>query len=130
LQELALLFFSPDTNRLPMEQFKASTQQLKDHVGEYVNTYIQITKAKVTQTASTAASGAAIGIAALFFGLFFLFFLFCGLALWIGDMMDNRHAGFFIVAGFFALLLVLIFALRKKVIVPKIQNAIISKVYE
>jgi len=115
---------------MPMEHLKTSTQQLKDHVGEYVNTYVQIAKAKATQTASTAASGAAIGIAALFFGLFFLFFLFCGLAFWIGDMMDNRHAGFFIVAGFFALILVLIFALRKKVIVPKIQNAIISKVYE
>ena len=109
---------------------KTSTQQLKDHVGEYVNTYIQITKAKATQAASTAAGGAAVGIAALFLGLFFLFFLFCGLALWIGDMMNNRHAGFFIVAGFFALLLVLVFVLRKKVIVPKIQNAIISKVYE
>jgi len=113
-----------------MEHLKASTQQLKDHVGEYVNTYIQITKAKATQTASTAASGAAIGIAALVFGIFFLFFLFCGLALWLGALMDNRQAGFFIVAGFFLLLIVLIFALRKKVIVPLIQNAIISKVYE
>ena len=115
---------------MPLEELKTSTQQLKDHVGEYVNTYVQITKAKATQAVSTAASGAAIGIAALFFGLFFLFFLFCGLALWIGDLMDNRHAGFFIVAGFFALILIVIFALRKKVIVPMIQNAIISKVYE
>lgn len=113
-----------------MEHLKTSTQQLKDHVGEYVNTYIQITKAKATQSASTAASGAAIGIAALLFGIFFLFFFFCGIALWIGSMMDNRQAGFFIVAGFFALLIVLIFALRKKIIVPFIQNTIISKVYE
>jgi len=113
-----------------MEQLKTSTQQLKDHVGEYVNTYIQITKAKATQSASTAASGVVIGIAALLFGLFFLFFLFCGLAFWIGALMDNRQAGFFIVAAFFLLLIVLIFALRKKVIVPFIQNLVISKVYE
>lgn len=113
-----------------MEQLKTSTQQLKDHVGEYVSTYIQITKAKATQAASTTASGAAIGIAAFFFGLFFLFFLFCGIALWLGALLDNRQAGFFIVAGFFLLLVVAIFALRKKVITPLIQNAIISKVYE
>lgn len=113
-----------------MENLKTSTQQLKDHVGEYVNTYIQITKAKATQGVSAAASGVTIGIAAMFFGLFFLFFLFCGIALWIGALIGNRQAGFFIVAGFFALLIVLIFALRKKVIVPLIQNAIISKVYE
>lgn len=113
-----------------MEHLKHSTQQLKDHVGEYLSTYIQITKAKATQKASTAASGAAIGVFALVFALFFIFFLFCGIAFWLGNAIGNRQAGFFIVAGFFALLIVLIFALRKKVIVPLIQNAVIRKVYE
>jgi hypothetical protein len=113
-----------------MEELKASAESLKTHVGEYVNTYIQITKAKVTQGASTAASGIAIGIAALVLGIFFLIFLFSGLAFWVGDMINSRAGGFFIVAGFFLLLIILIFALRKKVIVPLIRNSIISKVYE
>lgn len=113
-----------------MEEFKQSAQSLKDHVGEYVNTYIQITKAKATQTASTAASGVAIGISALIFGIFFLFFAFCALALWLGTLVNSQSAGFLIVAGFFLLLIILIFALRKKVIVPLIRNTIISKVYE
>ena len=109
---------------------KASAQSLKTHVTEYAHTYIELTKAKVTQGASTAASGAAIGVAALFLGIFFLFFLFSALAFWVGDLIDSRAGGFFIVAGFFLLLIILIFALRKKVIVPAIRNAIISKVYE
>ncbi|HZH00916.1 MAG TPA: phage holin family protein [Flavisolibacter sp.] len=113
-----------------MEGFKANAQEFKTHVGEYVDTYIQLTKARVTQTASNAASGAAIGVAALVLSLFFLIFLFCGLAFWLGDLVDSRAGGFFIVAGFFLLLIVLIFALRKKVIVPMIRNTIISKVYE
>ncbi len=113
-----------------MEQLKSSTQQLKDHVGEYVSTYIQITKAKATQGASKAAVGAAIGIASFLLALFFLFFLFCGVAFWLGNVIENRQAGFFIVAGFFGLLILLVFALRKKVIGPFVQNAIISKIYE
>ena len=113
-----------------MEELKQSAGSLKTHVGEYVNTYIQLTKAKATQGASNAASGAAIGFAALFLGLFFLFFLFCGLAMWLGNVIDSRAGGFLIVAAFFGLLIGLIFALRKKVIVPAIRNAIISKVYE
>lgn len=113
-----------------MEGLKANAQDLKTHVGDYVNTYIQLTKAKVTQSASTAASGVAIGVTALVFGLFFLLFLFCGIALWLGSLVDSRAGGFLIVAGFFLLILVLLFALRKKVIVPMIRNAIISKVYE
>lgn len=113
-----------------MEEFKTSAQSLKDHVGEYVSTYMQLTKAKVTQSASTAAGGAAIGIAALVLGIFFLIFAFCGVAFWLGSVFDSRAAGFFAVAGFFLLLIILIFALRKKVIVPFIRNTIISKVYE
>lgn len=109
---------------------KESAQSLKTHVTEYVHTYIELTKAKVTQGASTAVSGAAIGITALFLGIFFLFFAFCGLALWLGSLVNSTAGGFFIVAGLFLLLIIIIFALRKKVIVPAIRNAIISKVYE
>jgi hypothetical protein len=113
-----------------MEELKTSANNLKTHVTEYVKTYIEITKAKATQGASTAASGIAIGMAALVFGIFFLFFAFCGLALWLGSLMNSTAAGFFVVAAFFLLLIVLVFALRKKVIVPLIRNTIISKVYE
>ena len=59
-----------------MEELKQSTQNLKEHVGDYVSTYMQIAKAKVTQSASTAASGAAIGIASLVLGVFFPAFRF------------------------------------------------------
>ncbi len=113
-----------------MEEFKLNTQNLKTHVGEYVNTYIQLTKTKATQAASNAASGFAIGVIALIFGIFFLFFLFCGLALWLGSLVNSTAGGFFIVAALFLLIVFLIFALKNKVIVPAIRNAIISKVYE
>src|SRR5688572_30322863 len=113
-----------------MEELKSNAQNLKTHVSEYVNTYIQLTKAKATQSASTAASGMAIGISALLFGVFFLFFTFCGLAFWLGTLVGSTAGGFFIVAGLFLLILVLIFALKNKVIVPATRNAIISKVYE
>ncbi len=113
-----------------MEELKSNAQNLKLHVGEYVNTYIQLTKAKVTQSASNAASGAIIGISALLFGIFFLFFTFVGLAFWIGSLINSAAGGFFIVAAFFLLFIILLFALKNKVIVPAIRNMIISKVYE
>lgn len=113
-----------------MEELKTNAQSLKTHVTEYVNTYAQLAKAKATQGASNAAGGAAVGLAAFVFGIFFLFFLFCGLAFWMGSLVDSRAGGFLIVAGFFLLLIVVIFAMKNKVIVPAIRNAIISKVYE
>jgi apolipoprotein N-acyltransferase len=113
-----------------MEELKTNAQNLKIHVGEYVNTYIELTKAKVTQGASTAASGMVIALLTLVFGVFFCLFTFIALAFWIGNLINSREGGFFIIAGFFLLLVLVIFALRKKVIVPLIRNAIISKVYE
>ena len=113
-----------------MEDLKTSIGNLKDHTTEYVKTYIDLAKAKATKTASNAAAGAAIGIVSFLLAFFFLEFLFIGLALWVGSLVNNTFLGFFIVAGFFLLLIVLIFALRKKVIIPMIRNSIISKVYE
>lgn len=113
-----------------MEEAKTSSSaDLKTHLGEYVNTYAQLTKVKATQGISTAASGAVIGIVALILVFFFLTFVFTGIAYWLAVVFNSVAAGFFAVAGFFLLLLVLIFVLRKKVIVPLIRNAVISKVY-
>jgi hypothetical protein len=114
----------------PKEDLKSKVSHLKEHVGDYVNTYAQIAKARAVRGASNVTAGITIGITAFFFAFFFLFFVGFGLGWWLGDVFDNRAAGFFAVAGFFLLLCVLLFALRRKVIVPMIRNMIISKVYE
>jgi len=113
-----------------MEDLKTSIGQLKDHASEYVKTYVDLAKVKATKGASNAAAGAAIGIVSFLLAFFFIEFLFIGLALWVGTLVDSTAGGFFIVAGVFLLLIILIFALRKKVIVPMIRNSIIRKVYE
>ena len=69
-------------------------------------------------------------VLAFFFAFFFLFFLAFGLGWWFGILVGNMAAGFFMVAGLFLVLVLVLFALRKKVIVPMIRNMIISKVYE
>ena len=113
-----------------MEDLKTKTGQLKNDVSDYAKTTIDLVKAKATKGASNAAAGVTIGIAAFLLAIFFLAFFFTAVAWWLADVFNSAALGFFSVAGFFLLLLVLIFALRKKVIVPAIRNAIISKVYE
>jgi len=113
-----------------MEDLKTSASHLKDHVSEYVQATVQLYKAKATKGASSAAAGATIGILAVVLGLFFMIFLFTALALWLGTLLDSNALGFLCVAGLFLLLIILIFALRKKVIIPMIRNAIIGAVYD
>ena len=113
-----------------MEDLKANAHRLKVHVSEYVNTYIELTKVKVTQGASNAASAVTVLIGALFLGIFFFQFVFFGLAWWIGGLLNSAAAGFFIVAAFFLLLMILLFVLRKKFIAPLIRNTITRIVYD
>ena len=113
-----------------MEDLKTKATHLKDHASEYVKTTVELAKAKATKGASNAAAGATIGIAAVVLGIFFLAFLFTALAWWLGGILESPALGFLCVAGFFLLLIILIFALRKKVIVPMIRNAIISAIYD
>lgn len=113
-----------------MEDLKTSATHLKDHVNEYVQTTIQLYKAKATKGASGAAAGAVIGLVAVVLTFFFLSFLFTALAWWLASLLDSYALGFLCVAGLFLLLIVVIFALRKKVIVPMIRNAIISAIYD
>jgi protein-S-isoprenylcysteine O-methyltransferase Ste14 len=113
-----------------MDDLKTQTAQLKEHVSEYVQTTVNLAKAKATKGASNAAAGAAIGVLTVVLGLFFLAFLFTALAWWLASLLNSAALGFLCVAGLFLLLIVLVFALRKKVIVPLIRNAIISAVYD
>lgn len=114
----------------PKEDLKTNATHLKDHVSEYIKTYVQVAKSKATRGASTIVSAIVIGVATFLLVICFLLFAFTGIAWWLGSLLNSPAAGFFCVAGFFLLLAILLFALRKKVIVPLIRNVIISKVYE
>jgi apolipoprotein N-acyltransferase len=114
----------------PKEDIKIKMTHLKDHVSDYVNTYVKVAKSKAVRGASNATAAIVIGVTAFFFAFFFLFFISFGLGWWLGNVFDNRAAGFLAVAGFFLLLCAILFALRKKLIVPMIRNMLISKIYE
>lgn len=113
-----------------MEDLKTKATHLKDHAGDYLKTTVELAKAKATKGASDAVAGVTIAIAALVLGIFFLAFLFTALAWWLGNILESPALGFLCVAGLFLVLIVLIFALRKKVIVPLIRNAIIRAIYD
>ncbi len=113
-----------------MEDLKEKTADLADHVEDLADTFYKLTIVNVTQKATNIASGAVVMMAFSVLGLFVFLFLGVALAWWLGDIMNNRVLGFLLGAGFFLFLLIIIIALRKKIIFPFIRNLIISKVYD
>jgi hypothetical protein len=113
-----------------MKDLKNKAETLTDHVTEYMETYFALNVLKATDKAAGVASSGIAGLLIAVFGFFFLLILSIGLGYWIGQQLDNMLGGFAIVAGFYALLAVLMIALNKKVFAPFLKNMIIKSAYE
>jgi len=113
-----------------MQEVKSESNSITKDVTNLVETYIDIAKANVTQKAANVASASISGFVMAFLAVFCLLFLCIGLAWWIGELLNSAVAGFLIVGGLFALLLVLLIAFKEKLLYPLIRNTIVRKVYE
>ncbi|HRE50272.1 MAG TPA: phage holin family protein [Flavitalea sp.] len=113
-----------------MEDLKNKAEALTDSVKEYVQTYYKLAVLNVTEKATSVASAALAGFLIMFLGLFILLFSGLALAVWLGELLDNRALGYLIVALIFLLILIILFLLRRRIIFPGIKNAIIKKLYE
>lgn len=112
------------------EEIKTEHESLAEKIGMYVETYMKLFGITATKRATGIASLGIISIFILFLCMFILFFLGIGIALWVGEALHNEKAGYFIVAGFYILCMLIILIFRKDLIFPFIRNYIIKKVYE
>lgn len=102
-------------------------EDIFDKVQDYVGIQVEIVKLKsighISKAGSRLITGLIIGI---FFTLFFLILSF-GVAFWIGESMGHLYQGFLIVAGFYLILTILFYLLRKKLFHKLIHNNLTSQ---
>jgi hypothetical protein len=113
-----------------MEADAERQDNLVDAAGDLIETYRDLITVKIVEHTSAGASISIVGIISLLIIVFVLLFSGLGAAWWIGDTMDNMKAGFFIVGGFYTLVLIIVLAMAKTVIIPGIRDTIIKKIYE
>ncbi len=113
-----------------VEDIKTVAENLSEHAGEYVEMYIKLAVVKATQKATVIATVSLTAILLTFFCMFVLLFSGVGMAVWIGEALQNMKAGYFWVASFYLLCAILFVLLRKKLIFPFVRDQIIRKVYE
>ncbi|HEY0432794.1 MAG TPA: hypothetical protein VGC95_02905, partial [Chitinophagaceae bacterium] len=95
-----------------------------------VETYVKLTSLKVAQKSINFLSTIVNFTALVFISFLVILFLSLGLAWWLGAVVNNRAGGFFIVGGFYLLVLVFIAALGKKTVIPLLRNIITRIIYE
>jgi hypothetical protein len=111
-----------------MEVKESSFKSLLDSTEDYVKTSYELFKLKTIDKASDKVSVIVSRIAVLFVFVLFILMASVGVGLWLGSILGSTWTGFFIVAGFYALIGIILYfmhnALKKAV-----ANSIIKKVF-
>lgn len=107
---------------------KNKLEKMFTDIKDYAETRIDIialnTQDKASQVISSVASIAILGT----LGLFILLFASVGAAWSLGEYLNSPSIGFFSVAGFYFLLMLVLFVNREKWIKLPIINAILKKI--
>ena len=110
-----------------MQNPKDEIQQLLEKAEDYFKTRKDLLKLKFVSKASDAISSVIAKTVTLVFFLFFFTILNIGLAIFIGEWVGKIYLGFFIVAGFYLLLVIIINAAGDKWIKRPVANNLIKK---
>lgn len=120
----------PTTEDIQYTEVKKDTSNnLADQAIELLETYYQLTLVNITDKVSGVASSVVTFIAVFIIGIFVILFIGLALGTWLGQLLNSAIAGYFVTAGLFLIIMLLIWALRKK-LMSGFRNFIIRKVYE
>jgi uncharacterized membrane protein len=110
-----------------METFINNLESVLHKAEAYAETKLEIAKlntaGKTAETISSILSAVAfVSLSAMAIGI-----LSIGVAIWIGALKKQMQYGFFIVGGFYALVALLVYVFRKKLIKKPLANLIIDR---
>ena len=102
-------------------------EKLIEKAEVYIKTTFELHKlnaiCRVAEIFSSLAVKLAIAVVVVFFSLM----INIGLALWIGDLLGKFYYGFFVIASFYLLLILILYVFRNKWIKNPASNFIISQ---
>ena len=123
----SLLFF---LNSGRMEELKSKAGDLTDSITEYIQSYYKLTLLNAADKATSIAASTLASVVVLFLGIFVIFFGGIALGIWLGRLLDSPALGFVCVAGLFLLIIIIIVAMKRRIVFPVIRDNLINKLYE
>jgi hypothetical protein len=105
---------------------KTEIEDLFDHLRDYLDTGRELFALKMLNRFITATSSAIVWSAFVLIALLVLLFVSIGGALWIGAALESNYLGFFIIAGFYAVIALVIYFGRDKLFTKPLKNKMID----
>jgi hypothetical protein len=112
-----------------MEKTFAKVEELADTVKEFVNNRIESAKLTAAEKGSAVVAVLIAGLIVAVIFTFCIVFAGVALSLVLGEWIGKTWAGFLIVAGFYLLLGIIIWAARDKIIRLPIMNVLIKQLF-
>jgi phosphoglycerol transferase MdoB-like AlkP superfamily enzyme len=113
-----------------MDEQTGLIESLIEKGEQYGKTTLELLKLKTLDKSADVASNLVSWLIVLIFAVLFFLILNIGVALWLGELLGKSYYGFFIVAGFYALLALIFSIFRKQLIKNPVNNSIIEQVLE
>jgi hypothetical protein len=113
-----------------MEDLKTKAGNLTDSIGDYLQTYYKLKVLNAADKATSITASTVASLVVVFLGIFVLLFSGIALAIWLGHLLNSWALGYLVVAGLYLLVIIIIVALRKRLVFPMIRNSLIKKFYE
>lgn len=113
-----------------MENQSSPVESLIDRVKIYVETRIDLLRLKAIDKSSSFLSLLISMVVVILISFIFIMLLNIGVALLIGELIGKSYYGFFIVAGFYLLIGVVLFMFRNKWLKAPIANSMIKNLMD
>ncbi len=94
---------------------------------EYGKATMELYQLKAIDKAADVVSSATAAMAVSILGVFFFLILNIALGLWIGEEVGKTYLGFFILAGIYAILGIILYVFRNELIKTPVNNSIINQ---
>ena len=102
-------------------------ETLIERAEAFGKTSIELFKLKAIDKTSEIVSGLSSWLVVIILVAMFFMILNIGIALWIGELLGNSYYGFFTLAGFYAILAIIVMIFSNRWIRKPIRNSIISQ---
>lgn len=111
------------------ETEKPFTERIYEKVEQYVKTTIELYRLKTVNTIADLVAALVTGFAIWVIVFLFLIFVSFGAAFYLGDLLGKWHYGFFIVAGIYIVLGILLYVFRNS-LKTTLNNFIVKQIFE
>ncbi|MDP3642426.1 MAG: hypothetical protein Q8S54_04460 [Bacteroidota bacterium] len=113
-----------------MEDHTNLIEKLIEKASDYGKTSFELAKLRALEKTSQLISSLLSNAVVLCIISLFMLFLNLGLAIWIGQSLGEIYFGFFVVAGFYGIISILVFSFWRKWIMRKVGDSFIKQVLQ